>query len=530
MLRCKRTFWLENPSELLCDYRVIPTDSMGISKQLNSITRLILFITIILYLVGYKNSLLFALISLIIIIIAYYIQENFKKSKNIKEGYNFLPNNKMQKITPIQQQITEINQQTQSRKKEYEYKFGNANIYSQEVPIEYGSGNFYRYNHALAGTPNPKTHKAPIIPPRAYDLDVWRDNDFVQHSNVNADRRVLSCENGYEFKPFCSDYIENYGASSSSKDRRMRNKSKEDDNITLLDETILLEGYTPYSTPKDRRMRDKTDIIENYNVSGSDINSAYELPNRVTKNFYINKKPNKEANLSPGDINTTCCYEPDNVNYNLPVNYQKTNLQTLDSFRNFNENIFTINNGENSVEKLEIIEPNVWNIGISYDQQIPPTTKQIKDDKIFYTRNNPREFIPPPVQLEDPFSESPKPETVYDPRYNGYGTSYRSYTDKLTGQPRFYYDDINSVRRGNYYVRSKIDFLKQAEQSGIMKSNDEITDLNQNIRQIANQAYTDDTLKFREELQYSYMRKRNSDMWQKRVAPIRGGGCNTSCK
>jgi hypothetical protein len=518
MLRCKRTFWLENPPELLCDYRVIPTDNMGISKQLNAITRLIIFITIILYLVGYKHSILFALISLTVIIISYYMQ---KSSKNIKENYNFLPNNKMNSIVPINQQIQQINQTLNSNKKEYEYKFGNANIYTKEVPIKYGEGNFHQYNQALAGTANPKTHKAPIIPPRAFDLDVWRDNDFVQHSNLNTDRRALSCDNGYEFKPSCCDYeqqIENYGPSSSPRDRRMRNRSKQEDNdididLEIIDMPIISE---PYTKP----------VIEKYSVDGSNINSAYELPNRVPNDYYVVKRPNKQANLSPGDVNTTCCYDSSNVNYNLPVNYQKSNIQTLDSFKKYNENIFTVNNGENSVEKLEIIEPTSWNIGISFDQQIPPTTRQTKDGKTFYVRNNPRDFVPPPVELVNPFSEEPRPENVYDPRYTGYGTSYRSYTDELTGQPRFYYDDINAVRKGNYFVRSKIDFLKEGEQTGIMKSNEEIKNLNQNIRDIANQAYTDDTIKFREELQYSYMRKRNSDMWQKRVAPIRGGGCN----
>jgi hypothetical protein len=513
MLRCKRTFWLENPSELLCDYRVIPTDSMNISKQLNSITRLIIFITVILYLVGYKNATLFALISLTIIIIAYYIQKN---SKNIKEGYNFLPNNKMIKTS------AQLNTELFSAKKQYEYVFGNANAYTKEVPIEAGSGTFYKYNHALAGTPIPKTLKAPIIPPRSHDLEIWRDNDFVEINGLNVDRRALSCDNGYIFKQECEDYCqtkENYGASSGPRDRRLRNRSKsEQEPIDLDIDVNINEGYQHIIEPYDK--------ASNYDT----INTGYELPNKVPKDFYIVKKPNKEANTSPGDVNTTCCYDPSNVKYNLPVNYQKSNIQTLDSFKNFNENIFTVNNGENSVEKLDIIEPTSWNIGISFDQQIPPTTKQTIDGKTFYTRNNPRDFKYPPLKLVDPFDEEPRPDTVYDPRLNGYGTSYRTYVDDLTGQPRFYYDDIDTARRGNYYVRSKVDFLKQAEQSGIMKSDAEIKDINQNMRHVANQAFTDDTLKFREELQYSYMRKRNSDMWQKRVAPIRGGGCRSSCK
>ena len=45
---------------------------------------------------------------------------------------------------------------------------------------------------------------------------------------------------------------------------------------------------------------------------------------------------------------------------------------------------------------------------------------------------------------------------VYDPRSNSYGTSYRSYIDKMTGQVRYYYDDINAIRQPNYITRNNI--------------------------------------------------------------------------
>lgn len=497
MFRCKRTFWLENPTELICDYRVVPTDTMDLSKQLNSITRLIIFITLILYLIGYKNATLFALLSLTTIITIYYVQ---KDSKNLKEGYKFPANNKMS--TP-QQKLEQL-------KTQYEYTYGNANIYTGEVPIEYGSGKFYQYNHALAGKPNPKTLKAPVIPPRSADLDVWRSNDFVKHSAVNDDRRVFLYENGYIAKETCNDVnppiFENY------------------DNPKTMNRRKLAQEISS---------RNRSNLTEFYNQPENkydNINSGYDLPNQTPDQdqFFIYKK-NTGFNLSPGDVNTTCCYKPENVKYNIPVNYEESNMEKLPSFRNFNENIWTMNVGPDAVDKLEIIEPISSNIGISFDQQIPPTTKTTKDGKDFFVRHNPRTFTIPEVDIVDPFSEQPKPETVYDPRLTGYGTAYRSYIDKMTGQARFYYDDVNAARRGNYYVRSKVDFLPEAEQSGIMKSNENILELNKNIRSVANQAFTDNTLKFREELQYSYMRKRNSDMWQKRVAPINTMGCKGNC-
>ena len=41
---------------------------------------------------------------------------------------------------------------------------------------------------------------------------------------------------------------------------------------------------------------------------------------------------------------------------------------------------------------------------------------------------------------------------IYDPRF-GYGTGYRSYIDETTGQPRFYYDDIDAITKPNYIVK-----------------------------------------------------------------------------
>ena len=77
-------------------------------------------------------------------------------------------------------------------------------------------------------------------------------------------------------------------------------------------------------------------------------------------------------------------------------------------------------------------------------------------DVLTYTEHDPRVYKPKmmPNTPDMTVTES----DIYDPRFNGYGTSYRAYTDENIGQTRFYYDDINSVRMPNYIVRSNIDF------------------------------------------------------------------------
>lgn len=156
--------------------------------------------------------------------------------------------------------------------------------------------------------------------------------------------------------------------------------------------------------------------------------------------------------------------------------------------------------------KSEVIEPVISNIGITYPEQNPHVTKRFDSHgNLFYEE----ESIPNENKqiFNHKIEQEPNYENVYDPRFTGYGTSYRVYNENVTGQPRFYYDDVNSVRMPNYISRSKIDIQPF--------SNDIDT------RQLANQAYLNDTLNMRNDLMYSISKKINRDNWQKRYAPIR---------
>ena len=88
MVNCDK-FWLENPKYLLCDFRVIPLGNMSLSEQLNCLSRLVISVFLILYLLGYRQSLLFLILSLMTIIIIYYIKKN-----NIMSFENYSPTNK----------------------------------------------------------------------------------------------------------------------------------------------------------------------------------------------------------------------------------------------------------------------------------------------------------------------------------------------------------------------------------------------------------------------------------------------------
>ena len=76
------TFWLENPFVLLKDIKFIPKSTMSKEEQMNCITRLVIFLFLLLYLANYKHSFLFFILSIIFIIILYYLQKRQMTTEN----------------------------------------------------------------------------------------------------------------------------------------------------------------------------------------------------------------------------------------------------------------------------------------------------------------------------------------------------------------------------------------------------------------------------------------------------------------
>ena len=72
----KKKFWLENPFSLFSNMeKIVPLKSMCLSDQMNSLTRITIFIALILFLVKPTSSIIFLIVSLLFIIIVYYIQK-----------------------------------------------------------------------------------------------------------------------------------------------------------------------------------------------------------------------------------------------------------------------------------------------------------------------------------------------------------------------------------------------------------------------------------------------------------------------
>jgi hypothetical protein len=227
-----------------------------------------------------------------------------------------------------------------------------------------------------------------------------------------------------------------------------------------------------------------------------------------TKKIWVNEKG------TPGDM-ITCTYNPAQlVNSNIPSNLLAGPCMTQPEMKDYNARMFTTNLGPDVFNEIQVIEPIQSNMGISFQQQFPPVTKQTNPDgTTTYVSRDPRIILPKEEVPPEPVKATAS--NIYDPRSGGYGTSYRAYTDPMSGRTRYMYDDIDVVRNPNYVTRSNIDHNKWANAYGPMESH-----IHQN-RALANAQFTEDTVNRREELQERYMRKVNSQvMWQRRMAPI----------
>jgi hypothetical protein len=258
------------------------------------------------------------------------------------------------------------------------------------------------------------------------------------------------------------------------------------------------------------------------------ISENYLQPSSNQRDYYENNKPsqkqrdNNKNNKPSQNQDFPYVITPSGLPVNLPVGKCEQNSE----FNQYNTNMFTQTIQPGMYTRNEVIEPINSNIGISSTQQFKPTTRSLNDTGVTYVEHNPLTFkediIEPNINVDESVNES----NVYDPRHSGYGTSYRAYNDDNIGQPRFFYDDIDAVRMPNYITRNNIDFTPFGDTYGTLKEGESNGNkYNANIRDLANDAFTRNTLEQRSSLQQSMLRPANNRAWQQRMYPIKTSGC-----
>jgi hypothetical protein len=461
MIKCRKNkLWLENISNLVCSFNLIPLEGMSLAEQMNSLTRLVIIIFFVLILLDFNFSGIFLLLSLSFIIILYYIQKN--NMERFHAEY-YTPPISTTRNNP------KANDDLNNSK-----RFCNDDVSLEGINGAFNNPNWMSLNQKLAGTANPKTKIPPVVIAPLCDLSYWKGTNMVTFPQINEQSNIDVHRSGYHVSS-CSPkngVIENY---------RSKNTHQQQFGMTQ---------------------------------SHSKKGNQEEFPYIIGSAEYS------------GEINSSWGYDPQQLMLSgLPSNLPAGVISREPVMKYYNENLFTQTIQPGIYTRNEINEPINSNIGISFTQQFPPKThtKDQSTGNIKYTEHDPRIIEPARMGIGDEcyYSSEPTEYDIYDPRFTGYGTSYRSYTDKLAGQTRFYYDDVNAIRMPNYITRSHIDNQPFADHygplpTGFEKGNPQTA----NIHSLANDAFLQGALKHRTDMSERLMRKVNSEHWQRRGAPI----------
>lgn len=504
---------------------VVPSPVLTLEEQIIPLTRnALLLIWMFLYLIcgGKKYHRLFFIVSSLAILIMYYIKYYHIHIQRTSMIENYCEPVNPNRITKLQhceaQQCDPIAGVTQIPIDQWSL-LPKGNALRIENPSQYRfcqdnrptgrDQSFYSSNQALAGPPNPKTMApVPVIaPPMAWDY--WSEN-FVVPQGINDQTHFDLLGSGYASLSQCgetSDLVY-HPANQPNPNPPVENKVPPGFYPTPKNDTI----YEPINNGQ---------VVEGFNTlyPGPNLKQAPEQ-----QHHWINSKG------TPGDV-LGCGYNPKQLlDHNIPSNVPTGECAREDAFNDYNKNLYTSVIQPGMYSRTEVVEPIQSNMGITFQQQYQPVTCQpAPNGGTTYITHDPR-IIPPIKTIPKP-PVQPDNSNIYDPRSFGYGTSYRSYIDTMTGQPRFMYDDIDVVRKPNYITRSNVDDAEWAHSYGII--NNEKTDgpiPNTYSRALAQNKFLQDSLKQRGELQERYAHKYNTERsWQLRQAPIhrRGGQTNT---
>lgn len=499
-------FWLENIFELFSSPCLVPVKSDNLETQLNSLTRLILLGLLLCAIFNVSIDYRISLAAIFLLILTYYVVKSFQ---TFKEHYGLVESivepfpkvawntgtndfvfssgqddvrNRCCQPSPTRQASITLPQYNPNPQL---VDTGQSQAWCpQNLPIESTIG----ANQSLVGPPNPKTLVRPVIPTPIYDFEVWKPNDFIIPTGINDQRRQEMYDNGYV--PIQHVQI-----------------PEQREEFTHEQHVLPPNVEAPRRVP----------------IQQVEVEESYESPLEPGAPY---------GTFSPPSIDTMCGYQPSNLDYNLPINYKASSCQQTPTMKEYNRDLFTIplQPGLYTTSQVNQVDASQSNLGISMTPSFFPTA--------FQNRGSYSTFVelagePVPKTVPFPRTQEPLRTEIYDPRLTGYGTSYRSYIEPVTGQPRFYYDDINQQTQYNYLTRNNIDFANFGTQTGPVRFGESLE--GDALTNYADNTYSNSQVTFRNEMQQRLMHKNSNREWQQRIAPIStmnqrraGGGTNSA--
>jgi len=516
-------FWLDDIGQLFSSPSLVPVKSDNLEVQMNSMTRLVIMTFVVCCLFSVHIDYRFLIGALLLIILAYYGIRALH-NEPCKEYYG-LVSTVVEPVPPVAWNtgtndfvFTSGQDQNRCGAGATEACFTLPRFPSNPQLVDTGQTSAWcpqgkpleetiSVNQSLVGPPNPKTLVRPVIPTPIYDFEVWKPNDFIIPSGINDQRRQEMYDNGYV--PI--------------------------QQVAVAPPMVVREGYSPERENGGRGGccggdgGDGGGAVRRIPIEQVEVEA--EEPQRRENYRHTGDAANPYKTFTYPSIDGACGYDPINLDYNLPINYKANKCQKTELMKEYNKNLFTIPLQPGLYTRSQVNQPyaSQSNLGISMTQPLLPTAlEKNKGYDSFVELARPL----PPVYEPFPKTSEPLRTEIYDPRLTGYGTSYRSYLEPMTGQTRFYYDDVDQQTRTGYLTRNKIDFAAFGTTAGPVTN----TSLQGNhLTGYADQTYSDSQVTFRNEMQQRLMHKNSNREWQQRIAPIStnnfaraGGGKNNS--
>lgn len=503
--RCTVT-WLEDWREFFHVSDLIPDAHQDLPEQFNCLSRILIFLILGIYLAyGFNRYVFILLILMLGMILSYLVLVKGVPTCPVMETYNPPP---LQR-TPLYASDNNFWQQPiinyDSKLPEIPIVISGTNSNPSLIDVQQ-SGTWCKPNEVLGdaaasvnqnlvGGANPKTRVIPVIPPPIYDGETWLPNDFVVPFKINDQRRQELQQNGY------MTWEDNLPAPCST---------------STLNDLLQTYGCVPQppqqQQPHPQQQPHQPEMREDYR------SDTYGNAN------YGQGTPRAARIDESMDI--TSGYFPDNSQYNYPVNSAPFPCMRSPSMVDYNKNLYSVPLQPNVYTRSQVNQPDasMSNLGISFTQPHLPYKCEMDDRGNMvidqYDPNQyPSEYL---LRGRDRFAQDsdmiPRNE-IYDPRLTGYGTSYRGYVDPMMGQPRFYYDDVDTHTQQNFISRNKIDFTNFGPTTEPYSHMPPM-----NTRHLADQTFHNDQMKQRTELQYRLMTKNSAREWQRRAAPIQTQG------
>ncbi len=561
-------FWIEDPRELFKNWKFRFGKDVSLEEKINNISKIHLASSVVVMLVNRKVGLIVLVVGLVATIIFYY---SYRAAQKKKAGYQEYYSENIENIeSPY---LTGINMYNKPLHKPSANQAKTCSKYPCYTAIQgvtkTGVSDCGLKNvNGPCFTPklgnNPRTYIPPYIPPPIAS-DVWR---YPSYSPVNYAPTSDITEQSLDLVTNPLKDPKHLGLNVINK----RNKNKTEGyvdmipvpNLSQVPETpdqmlARMNGADAVAQNSGAAYEALSDPVSDQMVSDEGIINDPRIPKNVfhaTRKLKSQDRLKRECSCGCGED----CKCPEECSCGCAV--IDILMEPTPTWIYTPEEL----NQPQVRPYVQTIQPDAawemaWDgvpinssLGISYAPQIPPTFRDqvLNNDGYhpFYTAVSPQfvrdDGLAPGRKVEmptrtawsakgndleaadgtvdyrkfDPYSD------VYDPRLSGHGDVYRSYADVNLGQVDYYYSDINSLRTPNFTIRNKVDhvmFKNPMDGDSPVYIREEYASdksLNEIKEQVEDQATADEVF-HREDMMSLLMRKRNSELYQLRYAPLK---------